>query len=242
LNLYQTEGIVFKAIKYGETSLICDIYTRERGLKSFIVSGVRSVKSSQKAVIYRPLNIVNIIAYEKDNDKLARIKEINLSVHYGKLNLDVLTSSVGIFLIEICRDAIKEREANAPMYDFLEERFLFLDSADQFDPLFHINFLLNFSTHLGFGPSSNFDAERFPYFDLEDGTFTPIGMGKYSLNLELSEILNDLINQDISKNTSKKFPLSVRNRLLDALLIYYRLHISELKELNSLSVLRQVLT
>ena len=39
---YSTNGIVLKAIKYGETSLIINIYTELCGLQTVIVKGVRT--------------------------------------------------------------------------------------------------------------------------------------------------------------------------------------------------------
>ena len=112
MKVYSTEGIIFRVLKYSETSIICDIFTREKGLRSYIVSGVRTTKAGHKAAIYRPLNIVNLVSYDMEHDKLARITEISLSVHYQNINIDVIISSIAIFMLEVCRNAIKEREAN----------------------------------------------------------------------------------------------------------------------------------
>ena len=46
--LLKTRGIVFRAIHYSETSLIVDIYTEERGLQKYIISGVHSPKARVK--------------------------------------------------------------------------------------------------------------------------------------------------------------------------------------------------
>ena len=39
---YSTNAIVLKAIKYGETSLIINIYSELSGLQTLIVKGVRT--------------------------------------------------------------------------------------------------------------------------------------------------------------------------------------------------------
>jgi DNA repair protein RecO (recombination protein O) len=41
----KTRGIVLRAIKYSETSVIADIFTEQFGLRSYIISGVRTSKS-----------------------------------------------------------------------------------------------------------------------------------------------------------------------------------------------------
>ncbi|MBK6666768.1 MAG: DNA repair protein RecO [Saprospiraceae bacterium] len=130
MKVYSTEGIIFRVLKYSETSIICDIFTREKGLRSYIVSGVRTTKAGQKAAIYRPLNIVNLVSYDMEHDKLARITEISLSVHYQNINIDVIISSIAIFMLEVCRNAIKEREANEELYLFLTEWLDFLDKKN----------------------------------------------------------------------------------------------------------------
>ena len=37
----KTKGIVLNSIKYGESSIICRIYTAKLGLQSYLVNGVR---------------------------------------------------------------------------------------------------------------------------------------------------------------------------------------------------------
>ena len=46
--LIKTAGIIFQTKKYSESSLIADIYTEEKGLRSYIISGVRSKKGKGK--------------------------------------------------------------------------------------------------------------------------------------------------------------------------------------------------
>jgi len=105
--LFKSIGIVFRSTKYGESSLILDVFTREKGLRSFIVNGVRSTKAKGKASLYQHLNIIDMVAYDKD-DKLARIKECRLGHHYQKLSFDIKRSSIGLFLLEVCKNAIRE--------------------------------------------------------------------------------------------------------------------------------------
>ncbi len=41
----KTRGLFLSHIKYGETSIICKIFTESLGLQSFIVNGIRKSKS-----------------------------------------------------------------------------------------------------------------------------------------------------------------------------------------------------
>ena len=56
--LQKTVGIVLHTLKYNDTSNIVDIYTRENGRASFLVSVPRSRKSAVKTVLFQPLSMI----------------------------------------------------------------------------------------------------------------------------------------------------------------------------------------
>ncbi|MBK9016857.1 MAG: recombination protein O N-terminal domain-containing protein [Saprospiraceae bacterium] len=58
--LIKTRGIVFKAKKYSETSVIVDVFTEEKGLRSYIVSGVRSKRPTVSAGLLQPMTPVEL--------------------------------------------------------------------------------------------------------------------------------------------------------------------------------------
>ena len=57
--LQKTVGIVLHTLKYNDTSNIVDIYTRENGRASFLVSVPRSRKSAVKTVLFQPLSMIS---------------------------------------------------------------------------------------------------------------------------------------------------------------------------------------
>ena len=60
--LQKTVGIVLHTLKYNDTSNIVDIYTRENGRASFLVSVPRSRKSAVKTVLFQPLSMIEFEA------------------------------------------------------------------------------------------------------------------------------------------------------------------------------------
>ena len=117
--LIKTKGIVLKAIKYGETSLIVDIYTEEKGLRKYIVSGVRKQKAKISAGLLQVMSSVEIIAYEKEGKGLNRLKEIRASHIYQSIPMEIRKGAVGLFIAEIAQKTLKEAESNKPLFDFL---------------------------------------------------------------------------------------------------------------------------
>lgn len=237
--LFKSIGIVFRTVKYSETSLILDVFTREKGMRSFIVSGIRSSKSKQKASLYQHLNILDLVAYDKDN-ALARIKECKIDHYYQRLTFDVVRSSIGLFLLEVCKNSIKEREENSELFDFIHDRLKLLDSDAALNMgLFPIKFLLDLSQYIGFMPYNNF-SEDTPIFDLYNGRFIASPSEKYASTALVSKNIARINTIDLDKLTSLSLSKELRNTILDDLIIYFRLHIDSFKELKTIPVLRSI--
>jgi DNA repair protein RecO (recombination protein O) len=241
MKLYQTRGIVFRTLKYSESSIIADIYTLGKGLKSYIVSGVRPGKTGGKATLLRPLNILTIVAYETDGDKLSRLKEMSLEKHYQKIHLDIITSSMAIFMLEVCRNALTEREAHESLYNFIEDWLHFLDTTDNYSPGYHLLFMTELSHHLGFGPMSNYSSES-PLFDLLEGSFCDVAADhRYFIEADRAKLFYELCQYNRNSIYSWQPPKGQRNLLAEDLILYFRLHIPGFKDLKSFHVLKQVL-
>lgn len=241
MKIYSTEGIIFRTLKYSETSIICDIYTKAKGLRSFIVSGVRTSKVGSKAAIYRHLNIVDIISHDQEADKLARINEITLNYHYNSINKDVILSSMAIFMLEVSRNAIKEKESNEDLYTFIKDWLVFIDTQPNLNPHWHLLFMIELSTYLGFGPMDNHSGEK-PYFDMLEGIFCDYHAGsEYILDDEDSLVLFMLCQVNRINLHNLQFTKIERDRLTDNLLKFYKLHLPSFRDLNSVGVLRSVL-
>lgn len=240
MQLYTSEGIVFRTVKYSETSIICDIYTRDKGLRSFIVSGVRTARSAAKAVVYRPPNLLEVTAYDHPEEtKLNRIREAGFSHHYRFVNTDVVISAIATFMLEVSRNAIREKEANAVMFDFLRYWFVRIDDREAYQPDLHLYFMLELAGFLGFGPFPGHNRER-PYFDMLEGVFSDTaGAGDYFLDITDSCLLAALLDRD--GQASKSLNRSDRNRLTGQLIKYYKLHLPGFRDILSLEVLSSVL-
>src|SRR5690606_27448832 len=87
--LLKTRGIVFRSVKYSETSLIVDIYTEEKGLRKYIISGVRKARSSVSAGLFQVMSLVDIVGYEREGKDLNRLKEIRPAYIFRAIPFDL---------------------------------------------------------------------------------------------------------------------------------------------------------
>lgn len=239
--LIKTEGIVLKSKKYSETSLILDIYTETLGMKSYIISGIRKSKSKMAGGIYQLMQIVDIVAYDKANNSLCRIKEGKAAYFYKTIPYEIQKSSIGMLLTEISHNAIKEQEENPQLYHFLKDWFIHIDDCETSLGFKPVQFMIELSQLLGFYPDNNYDPSR-PLFNMQEGAFVPPETNDpYCLNKEESQALLTLMKSDKNTVIFENISNSTKASLMNSMILYYRLHLSNFKDLKSITILRQVL-
>lgn len=238
--LLKTRGIVFRTHKYGESSLIVEMYTEQRGLRKYIISGVRSTKARTKASLLQVMTLLEIVAYERDDRDLNRLKELQPAFIYESIPFDVRKGAVGLFMVEVARKAIREREENHALFNFLFDRFAGLDQNVNSSANYHLAFLLELSAYLGFAPAGEYTAET-PIFDLQDGEFVagPPDHSQYLVD-EVALAFYELLHYPAPRSHELKLEREVRQTLLSELIRYFQLHLEGMGEVNAHLILREV--
>jgi len=238
--LISTEGIVLHFIKYGESSVITTIFTRDFGRQSYLVNAARSKKSQNKASLLQPLFFVDIVAYQKHSRELHRIKELRNNHVYQNLPFEITKSSIAIFLAEVLYKSINEQESYPEMYDFIKNSLLYFDLMETGSANFHLWFLFRLTEYLGFLP----DTSRVGFegwLDIKKGAvvhFQP--SHPFYANKEATENLMKLSALKIYEISGFEIPRKMRDTLISVLIDYYQLHFDDLGEIKSLNVLREV--
>ncbi len=234
--LIKTRGIIFKVIKYSETSLIMDIYTEEKGLQKYIISGVRNKRSKVKTGLLQPTTLVNMVAYFRENKSMNRIKEIKAAQIYQAIPFDLMKGTISLFMIELAQKTIKEEESNPDLFNFLFSQFRALDQLEKINPNFHLNFMLDLSGYLGFFPGGNW-SETTPWLNMKEGNFMQEEpLHQYALDKNLSKQVGLLIKREEVKLTRLN-----RQKIVQKLIDYYRIHIESFSGLNTHAILKEVL-
>jgi len=236
----KTRGIILKTLKYGESSLILDIYTEDFGLRSYIVSGVRNKKKGNKAGLLQTMALVSLVAYHKSSNSLNRIKEIKADKLYQSLPFEISKSSVGLFITEVTRRSITQDEQSDSLFNLLYESYLYLDRAQQSITLFPIIFLIKLSKELGFSPADNYSEQR-EVFNIQQGQFVSINNpSDYTLDPETSQYLFSLLFEEYGISNQFKISKDIRQQIINQLVNFYRIHIDNFGQIKSLDVLKEV--
>lgn len=233
--IHRTRGIVFRTIKFSETSVVSKIYTEKFGLQSYIVNSVRSSKAKTKAAVLQSMSMLDLEVYHHENRNLHRIRELAPFYHYRSLLFDPLKSSLGLFIIDVLHRCIREEESNAKMFDSITGIFRELDEQEKVPVNFLLTFLLQLAEQLGFSPHGRF-TEATPQFSLQDGSFVASGGDHVPvIEEQMARCLSALLDNERAQVLS-----SDRRKLLEVLLEYYRLHVPNFTRPKSLKVLEEV--
>ncbi|MEM9984038.1 MAG: DNA repair protein RecO, partial [Bacteroidota bacterium] len=148
----KTEGIVLRSIKHQEANLITTLYTRDFGIKSFIITGYRSTRSRRKHSYFQPMSLVEIVFQERPNRDLHKISESKVAHLLHEAQTNPVKLSLGLAMMEIFYDEVKEEEAQVELYYFLRNVILMLDQSPQRLIQLFLFFLVHLTRYLGFSP------------------------------------------------------------------------------------------
>ena len=99
--LRKTEAIVLNIRKFGDTSLITTLYTREYGRCNFIIKGYRSTRAKKRHSYFQPLSIIDVVFYHKDSRELQLISESANRYFYQSLQTDPVKITLGMVVAEV---------------------------------------------------------------------------------------------------------------------------------------------
>lgn len=234
--LQKTEGIVLKTLKYSESSVITKVFTREYGLNSFIIPGIRSSRNKSKSNLFQPLQILELDVYYHPHKSLLKLKEFRPSIIYTNLYTDMIRQSIAIFAIEVLTKCIHENEVNENLYDYMRTFLLETDSTTTSKNIMPHLFLLQISNILGFMPYIEVPFEERSYFNIEAGVFEKSpSYAQITLDKTEAKLIFDFLDEKY-----ENFSKNNRLKILEILLTYFKFHIPNFKQVTSLDIIRQI--
>ena len=233
-----TKAIVLSSLKYSDSSLIVKCYTQEEGLKTYLIRGIsKAKKGGIKVAYFQPLTLLKIEANHNNKNRLNSIKEVQVSQPYKTIYNDIVKQSVVLFLSEVLSNCIQEEEENEALFTYLETAFIWLDEHQKTSN-FHLLFLLNLTSFLGFYPDVS-ENEKLG-FNLLDGNFTDEIHQKNVISgnhfYQFKKLLG--INFDSIENVS--FSKQERQLVLQIIIQYFKLHLGSFRNPKSLQILEAV--
>ena len=230
--------------------MIVVTFTKTHGRLSFAVPVTRSAHSKIKKQYFQPLTLLNIDADIHQQSQLQKISEVSLYAPLPSLLSNPSKLAIGLFICEFLYHALRDEQQNEPLFEYVCNSIQWLDQRESDFANFHLVFLMHLSRFLGFYP--NLDTGRQGgiriqgnedrlYFDLRAACFCehPPLHRDFLMPNEASRI-RLLMRMDFFSMHLFRMGRSDRNRILELIIQYYRLHIPQFPELRSLPVLQEL--
>lgn len=239
-----TKGIVLRVVKYGDTSIICNIFTELLGLQAYLVKGVRSEnKRSQKGNIFRPGNVLDLQVYHQQDKNINYIKDYQLGHFYQTIGENVIKNTVMIFAVDVLCNLVQTADAQEDLFYFTLDFFKELDEIAANEvanlPFF---FLKESSKIMGYAISENYSEKNTflntfeGYFQQQPTQLMPI------FEAAQSKKCYELLQANSTYAIKEIFVSSTdRKAILDGYLHFLQWHDKSFKPLKCLPVLEAIL-
>ncbi len=187
-----------------------------------------------------PLSLIDLEAGVRNGRDLSILREVRRNYPLATLYSDPMKNAIALFISELLAHVIQEPEGNDPLFRYIEQAVQLLEQLPDHVANFHICFLYHLGAHLGIQP--NVESYHNGYwFDMTEGVFSPLA-AKGHMNLQPNEaqVIHLLSRMTFSNMGVFRFNREERNRVLDVIISYYRLHNAAIGTLRSPDILKQL--
>ena len=233
-------GVVLNTVRYSDKHNIVHIYTDGRGLMSFAVPLGKTPAARMRNAMLMPLSLVELEAAVRPGRDLSMLRELRRSYPLATLYSDPVKNAIALFISELLAHVIQEPEGNEPMFRYIEQSVQLLEQLPGQVANFHICFLYHLGAHLGIQPNLESYASGY-WFDMTEGTFVPVAArGHAMLQPQEAQVIHLLSRMTFSNMGVFRFSREQRNRVLDVIISYCRLHNAAIGTLRSPDILKQL--
>ena len=122
---------------YSESSVVVKVFTRQLGVRSYIIKGVRGRGGRIKQNLLQPLSCLDMVVYNNEKTDLNYVKELTL--RHPNSQFSILNSQLPItFLLTVARhlgiEPLDNYSSREPLFDLQEGRFVAAPSETTLSP------------------------------------------------------------------------------------------------------------
>jgi DNA repair protein RecO (recombination protein O) len=223
-------GFLLSYLKFGDYDAVLQCFTQESGFQSFFSKGIFSSKNKNRAYL-RPLNEICFTFSKKaPSGKMQLITKMDL-IENPEFYNDIKCNTIVFFIAEFLKNILKNETESTQFY---QEILFFLNELENKNYNAHLVFLFQSLKIMGFSPL----VEQGDFLDPEKGNFTSLPTHHF-FDKEVSQLWKTFITVDNPYEI--KITTEQRKKILDSILVFYSVHISEFKTPKSLEIVQQIL-
>ena len=236
--LTKTRAIVLRNLKYGERKVIVDLLTQQYGRVSVVVNVPTTQRGKLKKQYFQPLTLLDVELDLRQTATLQHLRDVRLAAPFASIPFEPAKLSITLFLAEFIYYSTREEQLNPNLFDYIENSLRWLDGCQASFANFHLVFMMRLSRFIGFFPYLD-DYHEGDVFDLRAGTFAPAApLHADFLPAADAARIGTLMRMNYESMHLFRMSHEDRNRIVDVLVHYYRLHVPNFPEPRSLDVLK----
>ncbi len=154
--IYATEALILSRHLYGDTSLICNLFTKKYGRLSIIAKGARTPKNQARAVL-RPLQFIDLHYYYKPKRNIQLLKEATINTHFFLTHNDYKKIIASYQVLDIMNQICKIENPNAIIFRLVKSTMDKINRCNYKNIiLYGIFFKLQLLKYIGYQPIIDF--------------------------------------------------------------------------------------
>lgn len=235
------ECIALRTVRYNDKKSILSVYSRQYGRLTFAVPTGGGRTASRLRALLMPLGRFECVTELRPGHEILSMRDVR-PVGFPPCGSPV-KATVGLFVAELLSSLLREPQEDEALFRFLADASERLASMPDSAPglaNFHICLMMRLQRFLGIEPDwSTYAPGR--VFDMTGGTFllSPPLHGRYLAATEAEAACT--LNRMTFRNCGRfRLCRADRNRIVDRLLAYYKIHFPSSGQLKGLDVLRSM--
>ena len=225
MSLTKTEAFVLKGFRYGDTSKIVTLFTKDFGKFSAIIKGARSFKS-RFGGIFENMNYITIFLNKKENRDLQIISKAEFINAFSKIKSELEKINTAYRILELVNKSTLDYYVNEKIFHLLRHSFEALEVSKRNFSYIILYFQMNLTKLLGIGTLS--DETQSNFFDKEhkkNETFNSdfafkLNEKQYSILMEINSAeINELSDlnfdngsiEDLQSNFDNYLSMNLQN-------------------------------
>lgn len=213
---FDIELIVLNYTRFGENSLVLHCLSREYGRKGFIVR----VGKKNPMARFAPLSVIEARVSENSKSELWTATGISTLQPLNGIRGNLYKNSIALFMSEVLFRVVRDEANEDGLFDWCLGSILTLDSLQSDYSNYHLRFLLDLSTALGFSPSVD--------------SITPFSKSKLG-------IISKMISLPLEQSLLLPLTGEDRTEICENILKYIEFHTGSAVNIRSLAILHEVL-
>tara|TARA_B100000029_G_scaffold69019_1_gene61457 strand:- start:1078 stop:1827 length:750 start_codon:yes stop_codon:yes gene_type:complete len=151
--IISSKAIVLNKRNFGDTSLICSLFTSEQGKVSIIAKGARTKKNPHSAIL-QPLNYIDLVYYYKNKRNIQTLKEASLITNHLDLDCSYENFLYALTVVDIINSINLEDNPCDIIFRLTLQSIKKINKCDLQDiTIYYVFFQLQLLIYLGYQPN-----------------------------------------------------------------------------------------